>query len=78
MPSLIPVVMPVILVWIIDTVRAVWIITNPIVATRVIVIGVVAIRIVAIWIGINISYLIPLRVGWNGTHRQGGKRKDAH
>lgn len=79
MPSVIPVVMPVILVWIVDTwVSAVWIITNSIVATRVVVIGVVAIRVVVIWIGINISHLIPLRVGWNGIHCQGGKRKDAH
>jgi membrane protein CcdC involved in cytochrome C biogenesis len=72
MSSVIPVVMPVILVWIVDTwVRAIRIITNRVVATRVIAIGIIAIRVtirVAIWIGINISHLIPLRVGWNGIH----------
>ena len=68
MPSVIPVVMPVILIWIVDTwVRAVRVITNRIIATRVIAIGIIAVW-VAIWIGINISHLIPLRVGWNGIH----------
>jgi len=63
MPPLIPVVMPVIIVWIV---------ANRVIATRVVAIGiiiairVIAIGLVAIWIGINISHLIPLRVGWNG------------
>ena len=65
---MIPMMMPVILVWIVDTrVRAVRVIINRVVATRVIAIRIIAIR-VAIWIGINISHLIPLRVGWNDIH----------
>src|SRR5215510_14398920 len=65
MPPMIPVVMPVILVWIVT----VLIVATRVVATRVIAIGVIAIGVVDIRIGINVSHLIPLRVGWNDpTH----------
>jgi hypothetical protein len=71
MPPLIPVVMPVILVWIVarrvvaTRVVARRVVATRVVAIRVIAIGVIAIGVVDIWIGINISHLIPLRVGWN-------------
>jgi hypothetical protein len=58
MPPLIPMVMPVILVWIVDI---------RVVATRVVAVGVIAIGVVDIRIGINISHLIPLSVGWDDT-----------
>jgi len=51
-------VMPVILVWIVAIL---------VVATRGEAIGVIAIGVVDIRIGINISHLIPLSVGWNDT-----------
>src|SRR5215475_827903 len=60
---MIPGVMPVILVWIVT----VLIVATRVVATRVIAIGVIAIGVVDIRIGINVSHLIPLRVGRNDT-----------
>jgi hypothetical protein len=77
MPPLIPVVMPVILVGVVATrvvaarvvvatrVVATRVVATLVIATRVVAIGVIAIRVVDIRIGINISHLIPLRVGWN-------------
>src|SRR5215475_2631555 len=68
MPPLIPVVMPVILVWIVTVlVVATRIVATRVVATRVVDIRIVAIGVVDIRIGINISHLIPLRVGWNSA-----------
>jgi len=68
MPSLIPVVMPVIFVWIVAIlVVATRIVTTRIVATRIIAIGVIAIGVVDIRVGIHVLPLIPLRVGWNGA-----------
>jgi hypothetical protein len=68
MPSLIPVVMPVIFVWII----AIRIIATRIIATRIIATWIVAIGVIAIWVvdirvRIHVLPLIPLRVGWNGA-----------
>jgi hypothetical protein len=64
MPPLIPVVMPVMLIWIV----AILVVVTRVIAIGVIAIGVIAIGVIAIRIGINISHLIPLRVGWNDTH----------
>src|SRR5215475_11916287 len=79
MPPLIPVVMPMIIVWIITVlVVATRVIATRVVATRVVAIGGIAIGVVDIRIGINISYLKPLRVGWNDTPHQRRKHQDAH
>jgi len=63
MPPLIPVVMPVILIWIVT----VLVISTRVVDILVVAIGGIAIGVVDIRIGINILRLIPLRAGWNGA-----------